>query len=103
MSQRVNFPLLSGGGIVVEVDEHDQGPRLAAKPGEFAAQSALSFEQAVSRIGPVAQAVLEQVVSLSPQEVEVEFGIKFSAEAGIIVARAATEGNCKISMRWKKG
>jgi len=38
---------------------------------------------------------------LAPESVSVEFGIKFSAQAGVVLAASAVEGNCKITLSWK--
>jgi hypothetical protein len=35
-------------------------------------------------------------------EVAVEFGIKLTANAGIIVAGTSAEGNCKVSIKWAR-
>jgi hypothetical protein len=36
------------------------------------------------------------------EQVTVEFGLKVTAGAGLIVAKAAFEGNFKVSVVWKK-
>lgn len=48
--------------------------------------------------------VLEQSKELSPNEIELEFGIKGGIEAGIPVwglAKVSSEGNITVKMRWK--
>ena len=37
-----------------------------------------------------------------PEEIAVKFGIKLSAEAGIIPTSASGETNLKISAKWKR-
>ena len=37
-----------------------------------------------------------------PDEVSIELGLKFSVEAGIIIAKTATEAYLKISLKWKE-
>jgi hypothetical protein len=32
--------------------------------------------------------------------IEVEFGIKLTATAGVVLAKASTEGHCKIAIKW---
>ena len=44
---------------------------------------------------------MRQVTSLGPETVEVEFGVKFNATAGVILASSAVEGNCKVTLSWK--
>lgn len=40
--------------------------------------------------------------SLQPDEFEVEFGVKFAADAGIIISSINTEANITIKMKWNK-
>jgi hypothetical protein len=54
-------------------------------------------------IGPAVEAartVLEHVRAVSPDEIEVKFGLKVSGKADWLVARAAAEGNFEITLRW---
>lgn len=38
----------------------------------------------------------------SPDEVEVDFSVKFSADVGIIISSASSETGITIKMKWKK-
>ena len=103
MARLVQFPLEEGGNIVIEVeDERLSGPVPAATPGELAGEAMMSFEKATAKLRPIGRAVLDQVKDLGPCETKVELGIKFSAEAGIILAKASGEGTCKVTLTWKK-
>jgi hypothetical protein len=35
--------------------------------------------------------------------VKIEFGAKLTAEAGVVIAKAATEANFKLSLEWSAG
>jgi hypothetical protein len=35
-----------------------------------------------------------------PDKVQLEFGVKLTAEAGVVIAKAATEANFKLSLEW---
>ncbi len=37
-----------------------------------------------------------------PEEIAVEFGVRLSAEAGIILTSTSGEANLKISVKWRK-
>jgi hypothetical protein len=55
-------------------------------------------------IGPAveaARAVLDQARSLSPDGVEVKFGVKVTGQANWLVAKAATEGNFEVTLSWQ--
>jgi hypothetical protein len=100
MKREVEFKHRNGV-IVVEVDQTAvRGDQLGAVEGTVA-KAKQSFEEAASGIRPIAEAILGQVSALGPESVSVEFGIKFSAQSGVILASCAVEGNCKIMLSWK--
>jgi hypothetical protein len=53
---------------------------------------------------PIADAVNRQLTEIieDANEVAVEFGIKLTANAGVIVAGNSAEGNCKLSVKWSR-
>ena len=86
--------------ILVEVDDElPRGDQLSSRGAVEKARQ--SFEEAVAGIGPIAATIMRQVTSLGPETVEVEFGVKFNATAGVILASSAVEGNCKVTLSWK--
>lgn len=101
MSRLIRFRLEEGGEVLVEAGDADDGPALVARGDAFDATE--TFEQALSRIRPLTDAVLKQIAALAtgPQEVGVEMGITLKAEAGVILAKTAGEGSLKLSLKWK--
>jgi Trypsin-co-occurring domain 1 len=63
---------------------------------EIAGRVRKAVEPAVA----AAQAVLEQVKALSPDGVEVKFGVKVTGTTHWLVAKAATEGNFEVTLAW---
>jgi hypothetical protein len=89
------------GVVLVEVDDDTKrADQLSGRDGatEKARQS---FEEAAAGIGPIAAMILRQITSLAPESVTVEFGIKFNAQAGVMIASSSVESNCKIVLAWK--
>lgn len=102
-TQLIEFPMEDGDGrVVVEMDPTLSGPIPAASPGEIAGRAATTMEEAAAGIRPIARAILNQLTELGPQAVTVELGIKFSAKAGVVLASAASEGHCKVTLSWDK-
>ena len=101
MAHLVEFDLREGGSIIVEVDDAISRPVRVSKPGEIADKAKKSFDEAVAGIRPIAQAVVSQLVELAPETISVELGVKFSAEAGVVLAKAASEGTCKLTLTWR--
>jgi hypothetical protein len=105
VSRVVEVPLADGGSILVEVDEPMDGPvvrgRGAAGPLPSLAEP---LEQVLAGLGPTTRALLSQVRSLtdSPHEIEVEFAVKLTADARIVIARAGGEANFRIALKWAR-
>jgi hypothetical protein len=107
MSQLAQFPLKKGGFLVVEVDgtQNSQAHVMRGSIAENAlAQASDTFESALEKVQSAAEGILHHLRSLAqpPDEVEVEFGVKMSAESGAIIAKASGEANFKINLTWKK-
>jgi len=54
------------------------------------------------QLGPLVNGVVTKLREASdwPDEVQVEFSIKLSADANVIIARTAGEANFRIALRW---
>ena len=90
--------------LLVEVEEaNEQIARRAANPQALAEAASQTLEAALERIKPAMTAVTTTLREFnSPDEMTVEFGIKLSAAAGVVVASASTEGNFSVKMTWKR-
>lgn len=98
MTALVKFPLENSEGFVLV--EVDNGIDTTLTSPSDAEQATNSFQSAVSRLGPISQAVMNQIKELAPKGVTIEIGIKFSAEAGVILAKTSGEGTCKVTISW---
>jgi len=95
MSDDVARYTLDDGTVVVFEVDPASGYR-PASPGDVVSQ----VRAAVAPALEAAQVVIEKARDASPDEVEVKFGLKVSGEANWWVAKAATEGNFEITLRW---
>ncbi|MER6067401.1 CU044_2847 family protein [Streptomyces sp. NPDC001817] len=59
--------------------------------------------EAVHPAVEAARTVLHRVTALQPAEVEVKFGIKVNGTANWLIAKAATEANFEITLKWHAG
>jgi NTP-dependent ternary system trypsin peptidase co-occuring protein len=100
----VQFPLENGESIVVEVDEVETqgGVVRATRPGEIAVKATETFESALETIKPAAGTIIAKLRSLlePPDKIDVEFGIKLSADAKAYIASAGVEANYKVTLTW---
>jgi hypothetical protein len=104
MRRLVEFEAPGNATLIVEVDEPERGgPRPAGVGSGAIERATIGLDQAISKVRPLADLLLAELQALSrrPDGVSVEFGIKFNAAAGIIVASTAVEGNCKVTLSWK--
>jgi len=105
MKHLVEFPLEDGTTILVEVDDSETGSVVrSGRVGDVVSKSQKTFEEAMDKVKPAASAIIAKIRSLhdAPDEVEVEFGLKMSADAGAFVASAGVEANYKVTLKWKK-
>lgn len=103
MSYVGELPLADGSVLLVEV-QGDAAPGVdrVGRWTDGARQGAQSLEQALSRVRPALQSVVDTLTGLAvaPETVTVQFGIKVVAEAGVVVARAATEASFTVTATW---
>jgi hypothetical protein len=107
MKRMVEVPLNGGGSMLVEVelDEEEQdGMVPAARAGEMAVRATHTLQEALEQVQPGAEAVVTKLREMSarPDEMEVTFGLKMSAEAGAFIASASTEANFTVLLRWNR-
>lgn len=61
------------------------------------------FDDALATVRGIAGKIIGQITTLSnqPDEVECKIGIKFNAEAGVVLAKVSSEGNLELTLKWK--
>ncbi|MGK7872612.1 MAG: CU044_2847 family protein [Xenococcaceae cyanobacterium] len=104
MKRIIEFPLEDGESIFVEVEETEPVDDRIGLADNVAQVAKNSFESAIDKIKPVANAVIGRVRSLNEpaDEVEVKFGLKMSAEMGAVIAAGNAEVNYEITLKWKQ-
>jgi hypothetical protein len=88
----------------MEVEDVAGGPvTRGLHPSDVIETVGNSFETAIEAIRPAAVAVANKLRDFTdaPEDVEVEFGLKFAGQAGAFIASASTEAQFRIKMVWK--
>ncbi len=102
MTHLVEFPIEGGDSIFVEVEEStsQQVDDRIGIGDDVVEKAKQSFEQAIAKIEPVANAIINKVRNLNQpaDEVEVKFGLKMSAELGAVIASGKTELNIALAI-----
>lgn len=84
--------------ILIEAEDQHGIERIS---NDNTSKASEKFESAISHIKPVAKALFGAFEEFNnPQEINLEFGIKFSAKAGVIFASADSEAAFKIALKW---
>ena len=108
----VQFNTDDGDSIYIETEEVNTNSNEAGfaavglsedeKSGINKASS--KFEKALEPVKRVSNHLIQNIkdIQIAPDEISIELGLKFSAEAGMIISKASTEGNIKVNLSWKK-
>jgi hypothetical protein len=100
----VFFPLESGGNVMIEVEDGTGDPvTRGLRPSEIIETVSTTFETAIEAVKPAAIAIANKLRNFAdaPEDLEVEFGLKFAGQAGAFVAAASTEAQFRVKMVWK--
>ncbi|WP_322798523.1 CU044_2847 family protein [Thermoflexus sp.] len=86
--------------------EEEEAPGMvpAARGEGVSEQVRQTFEAALERVRPIAEAVIRKLRGLSdpPDQVEVEFGLKMNAQAGVVLTGAGAEAHYRVTLTWKQ-
>ena len=113
VSDLVRVPLEGGGWFLVRADpvrpgvSADSGPVQAGRVGDVIARGAVeaaqTLETALEPVVAMARVTLEALGRVKPREVQVEFGVELSAEAGAIVSKAGGSCQLTVTLTWAPG
>jgi Trypsin-co-occurring domain 1 len=99
----VRYKVGEGSSVLVEVDEDTYGVEAVSRTSEGVLEAGQRLESALGSVRDAAQAALDAMSMLSPETVEVEFGIKLAGEAGALIAKASAEGHFTVRLSWSPG
>jgi Trypsin-co-occurring domain 1 len=105
VSAVAEVPLAEGGSVLVDVGEVMDGPVVRGRGGPAALPPVSEpLEHVLAGLGPVRRALPSQlrVLTDSPQEIEVEFSVKLTDEARIVITRAGGEANFRIALKYSR-
>ena len=102
MTQVVVMPLDDGGTVLVEVPDEPGSLENVGRTTEVITNASETLQQALARVRPAAAAIRDSIRDMAdpPRHIGVEFGVKVSAEAGVVIAKAKSEANFTIRLEW---
>ena len=98
----LRFPLDGGGEVTVEA-RPDASGMVGASTGDGAIATGTStFNRALDGVRGAADAALRSFGSLAqrPDEVQIQFGVRLTAEAGAVITKTAVEGHLQVTVTW---
>jgi hypothetical protein len=100
-----------GGSVLVEAEPVSQRPVTRGqrtrgdRTDQAVAKAGASLETVLGRVGPSVAGIVAAIRESTawPDEVQVEFSVKISTDANVIIARSGGEANFKIALKWSGG
>lgn len=106
MTGKIQTFILSDGSTVAVEAEPLSGAEdlISTRRDEILDETQKRFTEALSGAAAASREVLETFsTQLKPDSLELSFGLKFSAKAGIILASADAEATIVVKAVWKPG
>ena len=110
-TRRLADRLRFGGGVETQIVTYmlDDGTKVEFEVERARGVAEVSTEDLAGRvreaIGPIvgaARLLLDGLKAVSPDELELTFGVKATGKVNWVVAKAETEGNFGVKLVWKK-
>jgi hypothetical protein len=110
MKRLVETRFEDGGTLLVEVEDDIAAVppsgtvRRGIQPGQVSERARTGFEDAVKVVAPTAEKLIAQLrgIDQAPDLVTLQFGLRMTAAAGVVLAAAGVEANFQISMVWQR-
>lgn len=103
MQNFARMPLEGGGAILFEAAPELGGPVKAGRVAEAVRELPQTLQETLVPVQETARSVLEQLRQVGPDEVEVEFGVNLSAQAGAVITKGEGAVHLKVRVLWQNG
>jgi len=110
MRQLINYQTINGDEIFFEIASN-KFPNIPSKKMDFGNiqhetdqvfnVAKGSIENSLDKILSIGEKVSNSLKKLEPQKIEVEFGLTFTVESGVIITSVSGEANFKINLTWE--
>lgn len=91
---------VGSGSVLVEADDDSFGVEHPFRNEQGIVEAGRRLEDALSSIRAVAKAAVDALEELTPDQVEVRFGIKLAGEAGVLIAKSPQDAHFVVRMSW---
>jgi hypothetical protein len=97
----LEVPLDDGTAILVEIDDPNGGPVKVGR-ANVVARAAQTAHEALEPMIRLATDVTTRLREADPGQVTVAFGVKFTAESGVVLSKIAGEANLTVTLHWDR-
>jgi hypothetical protein len=104
MAEMVAFTIGDGEAqVFVDVADDEDGVQRVSRGGDAIRTATATFEAGFVHVRDAAAHAIAQLTALPqrPSTVELEFGVRISAQAGAVFARTGADGHLKVRMVWE--
>ena len=108
MAELTEFKLDEGTSVYVETTElagpGGVGTEEIGRAEDVAREAASTLEEALEALRPTIGAIASKVrdIAGAADELQVKFGVKLAAAAGVIIAKAGAEANFEFTAKWAR-
>ncbi|SCG64260.1 CU044_2847 family protein [Micromonospora humi] len=102
MTELVRIPLDDGGVLLVEGSGAPDGPVDAGRIGDHLRDLPTTLRTTLAPVADAARVVLDQLRRAGPDEIEAEFGVDLSSEAGAVITKSQLACHLKVTVRWNR-
>lgn len=100
MTDIVRYQLDDGSTALFEVTDDTPGVERVSRATDGIIEAGSRLQEALGNVRRAAQASIDALIALSPNGLELEFGVKLTAESGALIARTAAEGHFVVKVIW---
>ncbi|WP_223732736.1 CU044_2847 family protein [Streptomyces purpurogeneiscleroticus] len=97
----MEVPLEGGGVVLFEAGPEVSGPVKAGRVGEAVHELPQTLQECLEPVSRTVRAALQAVQQAGPDGVEMEFGVKLSAQAGAVITKGRAEMHLMVRVQWQ--
>jgi hypothetical protein len=103
VAELMRWELDDGDEVLVEIAQDAPEISPVSRAGDLIESAGTSLGSALGHVRNAATVVLGQFRSMAecPDEVQVEFGVRLTAEAGAVIAKTSVDGHLNVTLKWR--
>ena len=89
---------VGSGTVLVEAADNSYGVDHPARNEQGILDTGRRLEDALASVRPAARAALEAMAELTPEQIQIEFGVKLAGDAGAVIAKSSSDAHFVLRM-----